>query len=74
MCRWAASSAGSSASSAGWWASSSGSSAVVVGVVGVTAPVHATPLTVKAVGAGLEPVQEPLNPKLAVPLVAIAPL
>src|SRR4051794_26029267 len=41
---------------------------VVGGVVVVTPPVHATPLRVKAVGDGLEPVQEPLKPKLAVPL------
>src|SRR5690349_19208397 len=35
---------------------------VAVGV-GTTAPVHTTPLTVNAVGTGLEPVQDPLNPK-----------
>src|SRR4051794_31230089 len=27
-----------------------------------TAPVHAVPLSAKSVGAGLDPVQEPLNP------------
>jgi hypothetical protein len=43
-------------------------------VVGVTAPVHATPFTVNAVGDGFEPVHEPLKPKLALPLVAIEPL
>jgi hypothetical protein len=40
-----------------------------------TDPVHATPLRLKLVGVGLaDPFQDPLNPKLAVPLVAIVAL
>src|SRR3954471_15031674 len=52
---------------------------VVGGVVGlvvggevVTAPVQVAPLRVKALGAGLLPVQAPLKPTEAVPLVATA--
>ncbi len=48
--------------------------AVVGAVVGVAEPVQATPLRAKAVGAGLEPVHDPLNPNEALPLVASAPL
>jgi hypothetical protein len=41
----------------------------------VTEPVHVTPLRAKLVGDGLvDPFQDPLNPKLAVPLVAIGAL
>jgi hypothetical protein len=36
-------------------------------------PLQATPLRAKAVGAGLLPVHEPLNPKLVLPLVAKVP-
>jgi hypothetical protein len=40
-----------------------------------TEPVHDTPLRAKLVGDGLvDPFQDPLNPKLVVPLVAIAAL
>jgi hypothetical protein len=45
------------------------------GVVGwPIEPVQATPLRVKAVGAGLLPAHEPLKPKVAVPLVGSAAL
>src|SRR5690349_19547964 len=44
---------------------------VLVGVTGL--PVHATPLSVKAVGAGLDPAHVPLKPNDAVPLVAMFP-
>src|SRR3954453_4635768 len=46
----------------------------VAGPLVETPPVQVTPFSVKLVGAGLEPVQAPLKPKLAVPLVAIVPL
>ena len=44
---------------------------VLVGVTGL--PVHATPLSVNAVGAGLLPAHAPLKPNDAVPLVATFP-
>ena len=49
---------------------------VVVGgaVVPVALPVHATPLRLNAVGAGLVPVHEALKPNDVVPLVATEPL
>ena len=43
----------------------------LVGVTGL--PVHATPLSVNAVGAGLLPAHVPLKPNDAVPLVAMVP-
>ncbi len=49
----------------------------VVGVgvgVPVVAPVHVVPFTANEVGTGLEPLHEPLNPKLAVPPVPRDPL
>jgi hypothetical protein len=48
--------------------------AEVGGVVGTGTPVHATPFTVKAVGAGLLPVHDPLKPNDTVPLVGTEPL
>ncbi|HEY0533074.1 MAG TPA: hypothetical protein VGD29_15910 [Actinoplanes sp.] len=47
---------------------------VVGGGVPVVLPVHATPLRLNAVGTGLLPFHDPLNPNDAVPLVATAPL
>ena len=40
---------------------------------GWTVPLHATPLSAKFAGTGLPLVHEPLNPKLALPLVARLP-
>src|SRR5450756_1949689 len=37
---------------------------VGVGVGVVTVPVHVTPLSLNVVGTALDPLQEPLNPKL----------
>src|SRR5579884_790053 len=48
--------------------------AVGVGVPLLMPPVHSVPLSVKAVGAGLLPFQDPLNPKLVLPPVAMEPL
>jgi hypothetical protein len=49
--------------------------AVGVGVgVLVTVPEHVTPLTVKLVGTGLDPLQEPLKPKLVWAPLASDPL
>ncbi len=39
-----------------------------------TGPLHGVPFSEKLVGIGFEPFQEPLNPKLAVPLVGMLPL
>jgi len=39
-----------------------------------TPPLHAVPLSAKLVGTGLEPFQEPLNPKEVLPLVGMLPL
>lgn len=47
---------------------------VAVGLGDAGAPVHATPLRAKAVGAGLAVVQVPLKPKPALPPVGIAAL
>jgi hypothetical protein len=39
-----------------------------------TGPLQLVPLSAKSVGAGFEPVQEPLNPKDVLPLVGMLPL
>ncbi|GAB4060777.1 hypothetical protein GCM10028775_77780 [Catellatospora paridis] len=43
-------------------------------VVGVTPPVHVTPFMAKLDGAGLLPVQDPLNPNDTMALVGTDPL
>src|SRR5690349_19646185 len=47
---------------------------LALGVPVAAAPVHTVPFRLKLVGTGLEPDHVPLNPKLAVPLVAMDPL
>jgi hypothetical protein len=46
---------------------------LVTGSLGVVLPLQATPFRVKAAGDGLLPVQVPLKPNEALPLVASAP-
>ena len=50
-----------------------GGSVGSVGSVGPEPPSHATPLSLYAEGAGLDPVQEAVNPALTLPPVAIFP-
>jgi hypothetical protein len=47
---------------------------LALGVPVARSPVQVVPLRVNGAGTGLLPVHEPLNPKLAVPPVAMAPL